>query len=165
MPIIFYTSNLNEKMYTRLIRNILLHIDTRPNTIKPFLDNWTIMIRPLSHTDLRFFQHIKTTSGQTITNKTPSGVTGQYTIDLFMHDVDDIRHFMENSDRIQHEICHAKLYKTPKFVSGVHSKILETTGEKIKSFKIFFWTNRWKFWQRIPINIIDIREDIKHPYN
>jgi len=34
-------------------------------------------------------------------------------------------------------------------------------GNIIKGFKIPFWTNRWKFWQQIPINIIDVRNEIE----
>ena len=160
MPVQFHTTNLNHKMYRRLIENIVLHLDPKPNHVKKFMDDWMIRIRPLSHVNEDFFKHTQTTGGGKLNTNIPSGVTGQYVIDLFMHDDDNIFKFRENADRIQHELCHAKLIYKDGFVSAVHGKI-SPQGSLLKSFMIKFWTNRWKFWQWIPISIIDVRDEIE----
>jgi len=159
MGMVYYTKNLNEKMYTRLVETIIMHLDPGVST-REFMSRWTIAIRPLSQVNTQFFEHIKSTSGTKINSDMPSGVTGKYVIDLFMHDDSNIMKFRENADRIQHELCHAKLYNTMGFVAAVHNKI-GIGGNIIKGFKIPFWTNRWKFWQQIPINIIDVRREIE----
>lgn len=160
MPVVNYTDFLNEKMYRRLIENILLHIDPRPNTVKKFMDSWTIKLHPLSQTKEAYFQHTLTTSGQRLNPDMPSGVTGKFVIDLFLHDSSNQFKFRENADRIQHEICHAKLYGTPYFVKGVHD-LITPTGGYIKSFKFKFWTNRWMIWNMFDITVIDIREHLQ----
>ena len=160
MPIINHTDFLDEKLYRRLIENVVLHLDVSQHAPKTFLDEWTVKLRPLSQTNEAFFLHTVSTSGQKINTGMPSGVTGKYVIDLFLHDSSkDMRKFMENADRVQHEVCHALLYGTDKFVRGVHDKI-SPMGTCLKCFKFNFWTNRWRFWQRIPITVIDIRDDI-----
>ena len=146
-------------MYKRLVENVLMNLDPGVST-REFMDRWTIAIRPLEQVNTQFFEHIKSTSGTKINDKMPSGVTGKYIIDLFMHDDTNIFKFRENADRIQHELCHAKLYGTYGFVSAVHNKI-GVGGNIIRGFKINFWTNRWKFWQNIPIYIIDVRKEIE----
>ena len=159
MPIENHTDYLNEKMYRRLIENIVLHLDRRNYAAYRFLEEWTIRLRPLSQTREEFFMHTTSTSGAKLNPNMPSGVTGDHVMDLFLHDHSNQFKFRENSDRIQHEICHALLIGTEKFVSGVHSKI-SPSGGYLKQFKFNFWTNRWKFWQKIPITVIDIRDDI-----
>ena len=156
--IIFKTKNLNHKLYRRLINNILIHLDPK-QSVKEFNKKWTIRIHPLSATNEDYFKHTESTSGGKINTGMPSGVTGKYVMDLFLHDDTNIFKFRENSDRIQHELCHAKLINTPYFVKGVHNKITNT-GQYLKSFKFWFWTNRWKFWQPIQITVIDIREHL-----
>jgi hypothetical protein len=156
MPIENHTDFLNEKMYRRLIENIVLHLGGQA---WDFMHDWTIRIRPLSQTREEFFLHTVSTSGTKINTGMPSGVTGQYVMDLFLHDSTNQYKFRENSDRIQHEVCHAMLIGTDKFVSGVHDKV-SPAGTYLKSFKFGFWTNRWKFWNKIPITVIDIRDDI-----
>ena len=160
MPVQYFTKNLNEKMYRRLIENIVLHLKPRPHSSKQFLDKWMIRIRPLDQTNIDFFNHLTTTDGTKINPKMPSGVTGQYVMDLFLHDSTNEFKFRENSDRIQHEICHALLYGTPLFVRGVHDKITNT-GSYLKQFKFRFWTDRWKVWKWLDITVIDIRDDIR----
>ena len=159
MGVFFYTKNINQRMYVSLIENIILALDTRPGKVTEFIKNWTIRIIPLAQTDTKFFDHVKTTTGEKINPNMPSGVTGKYVMDLYLHDSDNEFKFLENSNRIQHEICHALLIGTPYFVSGVHSKI-SPGGAIISGFKINFWTNRWKFWKYLQINIIDIRKHI-----
>jgi len=160
MPVQFHTEKLDKKMYRRLIENIVLYLDPQPGKVKEFLDNWMVRIRPLSQTNEDFFKHTVTTGGGKLNTGIPSGVTGQYVMDLFLHDDTNLFKFRENADRIQHEICHAKLIHTPYFVRGVHDKI-SPQGSILKGFKIKFWTNRWKFWQYIPITIIDVRSEIE----
>lgn len=146
-------------MYRSLIENIVVNLDPRPGKVLWFIKNWTIRIIPLAQTDVKFFEHITTTTGEKINPNMPSGVTGKYTMDLYLHDDDNEFKFLENSNRIQHEICHALLIGTPYFVKGVHDKI-SPSGAIISGFKIKFWTNRWKFWKYLQINIIDIRKHI-----
>ena len=159
MPIENHTDFLDDKMYRRLITNVVMHLTRTPGMPKWFINRWTIRLRPLSQTNEDFFKHTESTSGGKINTGQPSGVTGQYVMDLFLHDEPKMMHFRENADRIQHEICHALLINTEWFVKGVHNKV-SPSGGYIKSFKINFWTNRWKVWQRIPITIIDIREHL-----
>ena len=88
-----------------------------------FLKLWNIDIFDLSKTDTIFFKHVRTTSGQKINQDMPSGVTGQFVITLYLHDSNNEFKERENSDRIQHEICHAILYSKNRklMVSGVHN--------------------------------------------
>ena len=156
MGIFFYTKNLNKQMYRSFFECVIVNLSPYPGAVKQFLDNWTIRIIPLAQTDTSFFDHVVTTTGEKINPNMPSGVTGKYVMDLYMHDDDNEFKFLENSNRIQHEICHALLYGTPYFVSGVHSKI-SPGGAILQGFKVKFWTNRWRFWKYLQINIIDIR--------
>jgi hypothetical protein len=146
-------------MYRRLVENIVIHIDKAPHAAKAFMDAWEIRLRPLSQTNEDFFKHTESTSGGKVNTGMPSGVTGKYVMDLFLHDDTNMMLFRENSDRVQHEVCHALLFDTPKFVSGVHDKVTPA-GSYLKQFKFDFWTNRWRFWSKIPITVIDIRDDI-----
>lgn len=147
MPIVFNTENLNKRLYNRMIENILLNLGV---SVYPFLQKWTINIHNLKQTDPRFYDHIVTTSGQKINPDMPSGVTGQYVIDLYLHDDDDKLKNRENSDRVQHEICHAVLYGTPNFVKGVH--------DNPDRFKIDFWYWNWIFWSHFYVSVIDVRK-------
>lgn len=130
----------------RTFENILLHLN---QDVYDFLDKWTITVFPLEQTDPRFFDHIRTTSGQKINPSMPSGVTGQYDMKLYLHDSTNEFKERENSDRIQHEICHAVLINTPHFVTGVHN------NDKRFIIKVWHWR---RFWKRTQISIIDIRE-------
>ena len=123
MGIFFYTKNINQQIYRSLIHNIIINLDPRPDRFKIFLRSWTIRIIPLAQTDVTFYDHVVTTTGEKINPNMPSGVTGKFTIDLYLHDDDNEFKFLENSNRIQHEICHALLIGTPYFVKGVHDKI------------------------------------------
>lgn len=156
MPVINHTDHLNERLYRRLIENVALHLGVN---VYDFMEEWEIHLWPLSATRTEYFEHKKTTSGQRINPDIPSGVTGLYRMDLFLHDYSHVFKFRENSDRIQHEVCHAVLIGTDKMVKGVHDKI-SPAGSYLKSFKFPFWTNRWRFWDRILITVIDVRDDI-----
>ena len=133
-----------------MVENILLHLDV---PVYEFLQNWTINFHDLSQTDPRFYDHIVTTSGQKINTSMPSGVTGKYVIDLYLHDHDERNRNRENGDRVQHEICHAVLFGKPSFVKGVH----DTTSR----FKISFWYWARIWWSRWYMSVIDVRKFVK----
>lgn len=144
----FHTKNLNKRLYKGMIRNILLNLDTQ-DTYR-WLKKWDIHIWGLEDTNPEFFEHVKTTSGQKINTNMASGVCGKYRIDLFLRDSDNSFVTRENSDRVQHELCHAKLYGTPDFVSGVHDNI-------DNRFLIYFWYwNKFR-WSKMQLSVIDIR--------
>ena len=124
-----------------------------------FIDKWDIEILDKSQANTTFFKGLKTTSGGKLNTKIPSGVTGHFHMYLFLHDVNDLRYRMENSDRVQHELCHALLYdklgtREKIFVEEVHNA--EEINDK---FKITFWYySKWAFWARMPISIANIRK-------
>lgn len=116
-----------------------------------FLEKWDIHIWNLKETNPQFFDHIKTTSGQKINPNMPSGVTGLYRMDLWLHDSANEFKARENSDRIMHEICHALLIGTPHFVSGVHDNVNDR-------FIVSYWYwDRFKY-KKFYLSIIDIRK-------
>lgn len=149
MGITFHTQNTNKRFVRRVIENTLLN--TRVKNVGSWLKVWDIHIWPLDATNPQFFEHITTTSGQRINPDMPSGVTGKLRIDLFLHDSKNEFKQRENSDRIMHELCHARLYGSPDFVSGVHSNINNR-------FNVEFW-----YWDRLKykkfvLSIIEIRQ-------
>ena len=129
-----------------MIWNVLYHLNEFPND---FLKYWDVHIWGLKDTRLEFFEHIKTTSGTRITPNMPSGVTGKYRIDLFLHDDRNDYLNRENSNRVQHELCHARLFGTAFFVDGVHNN-----GDR---FTIKFWYWDKILWKRFQLSVIDIR--------
>ena len=143
----FHTSHINKRFVRRVLENTLINLQDYPYE---FLEKWDVHIWPLSETNTLFFEHIRTTSGQRVNPDMPSGVTGQYRIDLYLHDSKDDLKERENSDRIMHELCHARLYGSTWFVSGVHRNVN-------KRFTTTFWYwNRFKY-SRFTLSIIDIR--------
>lgn len=146
MPVTFHTHNLNERLYHRMIENVVLNLG---KNVYNFKKSWDIHIWGLCATNTEFFEHIETTSGQKINPNMPSGVTGKYRIDLYLHDDKNDFKNRENGDRVQHEICHALLYGTPHFVKGVHDNLNNR-------FTIKFWYRSsiiWRQWQMTVINI------------
>ena len=150
--ITFHTANLNKRLYRNMIWNVLYHLDQLP---WPFLHRWQINIYPSEAANLDFFKHYKTTDGQKINPLMASGVTGKYVIDLFLIDSDNEMISRSNSDRVQHELCHAVLFDTEYFVKGVHTNLLEG-----KRFKISFWYWNRFWWKKFQISIIDVIEYI-----
>lgn len=132
-----------------MIYNILANLKTP--SVYHWLEKWDIHIWGLEDTNIQFFEHVKTTSGAKINPNMASGVCGKYRIDLYLKDSDNSFVTRENSDRVQHEICHAKLYGTPDFVSGVHDNVSN------RFFAIFWYWNKWRF-SKMQLSIIDIRK-------
>ena len=133
-----------------MVENVLLNLGV---PVYKFKSEWDIHLWPLCATNTQFFEHIKTTSGQKINPNMPSGVTGKYRIDLYLHDSDNDFKARENSDRVQHELCHAILYGTPNFVKGVHDNV----GDR---FIIKFWYRSGLLWKRFQLSIINIKRFI-----
>ena len=148
---IFNTKNLDEKFYQNMIRRILYEFFTAKQIIE-FLNLWKIEFHSLDKANIEFYQHVKLQEGQKINPNMPSGVTGQNQILLYLHDDKNIMKTLENSNRIQHELCHAVLYflqKNKIAVSAVH--------ENPSIFFIIYWYRKLFVWRKIQIAIIDIR--------
>lgn len=161
MPIIFHTEHLNKRLYRQLFRNLCLHTDM---SVNEFFQRWTIHIYPSTKTQLAFFGHIESTSGQKINPGIPSGVTGKYEMKLFL--IDSKNGFVDRSNHVvtMHEFCHARLYEKHKtkdliWVKAVHDKI-DSQGRILKSFRISFWYWNRVFWGKIILNVIDIRGEL-----
>jgi len=148
MPVIFHTSHINKSFTDSVVWNTLYNNNVDVYT---FLEDWDIHVWPLSETNTLFFEHIRTTSGQRVNPDMPSGVTGKYRIDLYLHDSKNEFKQRENSDRIMHEVSHAILYGTTYFVSGVHRNV----NNRYKGS--FWYWNRFKY-SRFTLSIIDIRQ-------
>lgn len=151
MSIIYHTKNINKQFVSQTIIHTLSNVGIRD--LSSWLKKWEIHVWNLKDTNPQFFEHIKTTSGQKINTNMPSGVTGKYRMDLWLHDSNNDFKARENSDRIMHETCHAILIGTPHFVKGVHDNV----G---KRFKVNFWYWKKVFWSKFQLSIIDIREFI-----
>jgi hypothetical protein len=144
----FHTNRINKRFVRNTIWNTLLNL--KVNNVGRWLDKWDIHVWDLKDTNPQFFEHVKTTSGQKINTSMPSGVTGKFRMDLYLHDSSNVFKARENSDRIMHETCHAILIGTPHFVSGVHDNINNR-------FQATFWYwDRFKY-TKFTLSIIDIR--------
>ena len=144
----FHTNRINKRFVRNTIWNTLLNL--KVNNIGRWIDKWDIHVWDLKDTNPQFFEHVKTTSGQKINTSMPSGVTGKFRMDLYLHDSSNVFKARENSDRIMHETCHAILIGTPHFVSGVHDNV-------DNRFQANFWYwDRFKY-TKFTLSIIDIR--------
>ena len=144
----FHTNRINKRFVRNTIWNTLLNL--KVNNIGRWIEKWDIHVWDLKDTNPQFFEHVKTTSGQKINTSMPSGVTGKFRMDLYLHDSSNVFKARENSDRIMHETCHAILIGTPNFVSGVHDNINNR-------FQATFWYwDRFKY-TKFTLSIIDIR--------
>ena len=146
--ITYHTNSINTRLIQRTFENTLINLGINPYE---FFKKWNVDIWDLSQTNDLFFKHIKTTSGQKINTSMPSGVTGKYVMDLYLHDSSNEFKERENSDRIQHEICHAALIGTKHFVKGVHDNVNDR-------FVVSFWYWKKYFWKKTYLSIIDIRK-------
>jgi hypothetical protein len=134
-----------------MIENQLLHLGV---DVYDFVSTWNIHFYSLDQTDPSFFNHVKTTSGQAINTNMPSGVTGQKEIKFWLHDSSNDFKSRENSDRVQHEVCHAVLFDKYSTTSGTWVSGVHTQSNR---FIIKFWYWRKFFWSRFQLSIIDIR--------
>ena len=148
MPYHFHTNKLNKRLYKSMTRNVLLNLHQNVSTFELL---WDVYFWDLDQTNPQFFEHIKTTSGQKINTNMASGVCGLYRIDLYLHDSDNELITRQNSDRVQHELCHAALIGTNDFVSGVHDNI-----DNRFTIKFWYW-NKWR-WSSMQLSVIDIRD-------
>ena len=149
MPLTFHTDHINKRFIKQTIYHTLAHLYVRD--LKGWLDKWDIHVWDTSDTRTEYFGHIYTTSGQKINPGIPSGVTGKYRMDLYLHDSQNSFKARENSDRVMHEVCHAILIGTPDFVSGVHNNLNNR-------FTVSFWYwDRFKY-SKFQLSIIDIRK-------
>ena len=149
MTLHFHTDHLNKRQYRNMTWNVLLHLHQVPSE---FLEHWDIHFWSVEDTNPQFFEHLKTTSGQKINPLMASGVTGKYRIDLYLIDSNNSLIARSNSDRVQHELCHAVLFGTKHFVKAVHNTK--------KRFKIGYWYWNRFWWKKSQISIIDIRKYI-----
>jgi len=145
----FHTKNINEQFVTQIIFHTLANLKVK--SLTDWLNKWDVHIWDLKSTNPEFFLHVPTTSGQKINHNMPSGVTGKYRIDLWLHDSNNEFKQRENSDRIMHEVCHTILFGTPHFVSGVHDNV-----NKRFSVNLHYW-ERFKY-KKFVLSIIDIRQ-------
>jgi len=149
MPIKYHTEHINKRFVNQTVLHTLANLYIRDLT--GWIKKWDIHVWDLKDTNPQYFEHIKTTSGQKINPDMPSGVTGLYRMDLYLHDSQNIYKARENSDRIMHEVCHAILIGTDSFVSGVHNNVNNR-------FKVSFWYwDRFKY-TKFYLSIIDIRK-------
>ena len=144
----YHTKNINKQFVSQTVIHTLANVGIKD--LSGWLNKWDILVWDLKDTNPQFFEHVQTTSGQKINPNMPSGVTGKYRMDLWLHDSNNDFKARENSDRIMHETCHAVLISTPYFVSGVH-------GNVDNRFKANFWYwNKFR-WSKFTLSIIDIR--------
>jgi hypothetical protein len=148
----YHTKNINKQFVSQTVIHTLANVGIKD--LSGWLKKWDIHVWDLKDTNPQFFEHVQTTSGQKINPNMPSGVTGKYRMDLWLHDSNNDFKARENSDRIMHETCHAVLISTPYFVSGVHDNV-------DNRFKANFWYwNKFR-WSKFTLSIIDIRPFVK----
>jgi len=170
MPIIFETSNINEKIYTKLItRQLMINL---LNKYRSFLDKWNIIIYPLEAATQfkQFFAHVEgeTNLGIAWGITTPDTNKGG-DIYCFINDTKNPFILRSNFIKISHELAHAlarrKFGNTrsvrryddpgaragtvgPSYVTKVHDQFY---GEK----KFLTYWVRWRFiW--LPVKMLFI---------
>ncbi len=144
----YQTKNINKQFVSQTVIHTLANVGIKD--LSGWLNKWDIHVWDLKDTNPQFFEHVQTTSGQKINPNMPSGVTGKYRMDLWLHDSNNDFKARENSDRIMHETCHAILINTPYFVAGVHDNV-------DNRFQANFWYwNKFR-WSKFTLSIIDIR--------
>lgn len=161
MPVNFQTDNLNQRLYRKMIWYIIAELyQYRSEKISEFWKEWFMEIIPLSHMNLDYFKHFKTTSGQKLSSGIPAGHTGLNTIQWFLIDKNDWGTHRTNSDRIQHEICHAVLLQQQNFNTSSKDFVTIPHNESARFTKKFWYWN-WNFSKlRFQLSIIDIRRKL-----
>jgi hypothetical protein len=159
MPFLFRTKNLDHSFYQNMVRRILYEF-LDGYDMHQFLKGWTIEFHNLEFANKQFFEHVKLQEGQKINTNMPSGVTGQNQIILYLHDSKNIFKARENSDRIQHELCHAVMYfiyQNKKRKGKRHVMATEIVHGTDEKYHINYWYRKWLIWRKFQIAIIDIR--------
>jgi len=156
------TRNLDKSFYEQLTRRILYEFLTAAEIIE-FLKVWEIEFHNLEYMNRQFFAHVKLQEGQRISSNSPAGVTGQGQIILYLHDSKNEMKTRENTDRLQHELCHAVLFFLYKNLrlegqkQNMATKAVHDQNNGGQRFKINFWHRKFLFWKKMQISIIDIR--------
>ena len=142
-----------------MVRRILYEFLTAKEMLQ-FLNKWTIEFHSLEYANTQFFGHVKLQEGQSINPNMPSGVTGQDQILLYLHDSKNIMKARENSDRIQHELCHAVLYflhQNKKLEGKKNVLAVTAVHDNPLIYHIIYWYKKLLIWRKFPIALIDIR--------
>ena len=156
---IFRTKNLDHKFYENMVRRILYEFLTSKEMLQ-FLNNWTIEFHSLEYANIQFYEHVKLQEGERINPNMPSGVTGQEQVLLYLHDSKNFMKARENSDRIQHELCHAVLYflhENTKLKGKKNVLAVSAVHDNPSIYQIDYWYKKFIFWRKFQIALIDIR--------
>ncbi len=162
MPINFGTVNLNQRLYRKIMWYVLAELYSYDyKRIAQFWRVWDVEIINTEETDLDYFKHVRTTSGQKIVKGIPSGHTGIEYIGLFLIDKNDWATHRTNADVMQHELCHAVVLKELNFDTSSGEHVTWVHNESKRFYKSF-WYWSWRNWLklRFRISIIDIREHL-----
>ena len=156
---IFRTKNLDHDFYENMVRRILYEFLTSKEMLQ-FLRTWHIEFHSLEFANIQFYEHVKLQEGLRINPKMPSGVTGQNQVLLYLHDSKNFMKMRENSDRIQHELCHAVLYflHNDKKAKGKKNVLaVSAVHDNPSIYQINYWFKKWLIWRKMQIALIDIR--------
>jgi len=147
----FFADKLHKRKYQRLIKLYCYHHGVNYNR---FLQRWKINLLGLEHTDPAFYEHIGIHPGQTINRGIPSGVTGMFEINCFLHNVNNEMFDRENFEVITHELAHAVLIDKYGTAGGRH---VSEVHNNPKRFKFNLWFFNKIFWKKMGVTAIDVR--------
>ena len=125
-----------------MVRRILYEFLTAKEMIR-FLNSWKIEFHSLEFANIQFYDHVKLQE-----------------ILLYLHDSKNFMKMRENSDRIQHELCHAVLYflyKDQKLKGKKNVLAVSAVHDNPLIYQINYWFRKWLIWRKMQIAIIDIR--------
>jgi len=172
MAIIFETSNINEKVYTKLIKR-QLYINLGFKEARKLFNTWNIVIYPLEAAEhyKEFFAHVE---GETnlgiawgVTMPKPGSIGGD--LFCFIRDTKNPFILRSNMTKVSHELAHMILYKklgktravrefdepgakagseAAAYVTLVHDQFYGR-----KKFRIY-WVRYGLIW--LPVRILDI---------
>ena len=151
MKYAYYNSEkLNQRYYNAVIRNTVMHYKKNVGT---YLKHWKINMFDNSETNILFFQHLKTTSGQKINTGMASGNTGKFVITMWLiPDNNNEMILRQNGMKLSHEIAHSILFGTDGFVKEVHRADKEND-----IFHISFWYWHKIFWKKTRLTLLNIK--------
>ena len=147
----FYADKLHKRKYTRLIKLYCYHHGINPTQ---FLKRWKINLLGLEHTDPAFYGHLGIIPGQTINTGIPSGVTGMFEINCFLHNSKNEMLDRENFEVLSHELAHAVLIDKYGTAGGRH---VSEVHNKPKRFTFNVWYFKKIFWKKVRVTAIDVR--------